>query len=113
MTWEFADRRLTLIAKGVASHMIALASIDGRHVGYGISTIEANGRGEIDSLFVDPAFRSQGIGAALMQVTLAWFAERAIADIAIEALACNAAAVRFYARYGFLPRSVVMKRPQE
>jgi diamine N-acetyltransferase len=113
MTREFADRRVALIAKGAAGHFIALASIGNQDVGYGISTIDNKGRGELDSLFVDPEFRNQGIGDALMKVTLAWFAERAIEDIAIEAIACNEGAVRFYARYGYQPRSIVMKRPQQ
>ena len=110
MTPEFADRRVALIAKGVAGHFICLASIDGRDIGYGISTVDAKGRGEIDSLFVHSQFRSRGVGDALMKVTLAWFAERAIEDVAIEALARNEGAIRFYARYGYEPRSIVMKR---
>ncbi|WP_254507437.1 GNAT family N-acetyltransferase [Anatilimnocola floriformis] len=111
LTWEFTDRRVALIAKGTHGHFIALASVDDRDVGYSICTIEANGRGEIDSLFVEAEFRKQGIGDALMQSSLAWFAERAVDDIAIEALACNEDAVRFYARFGFQPRSVTLKRP--
>ncbi|WP_425618678.1 GNAT family N-acetyltransferase [Anatilimnocola sp. NA78] len=111
MTWAFADRRRTLIAKGVAGHVIAVASINSQDVGYGISTVMAEGRAELDSLFVAPQFRSQGIGDALLQVTLGWFAERAIDDVAIELLACNKGALRFYARYGYQPRSIVMKRP--
>lgn len=111
MTREFSDRRLALIAKGTHGHLIVLASLDGRDVGYGISTIEANGRGELDSLFVAPQFRNQGVGDGLMKVTLQWFAGRGIEDVAIEALVCNEGAVRFYVRYGYQPRSVIMKRP--
>lgn len=113
LTWEFADRRRALIAKGAGGQFIVLTGIGGRDVGYGISTIDHQNRGEVDSLFVDPEFRSRGVGDALMKSTLAWFAARGIDDIAIEVLACNEGALRFYSRYGFAPRTVVMKRPHK
>lgn len=111
MTPEFGARQQALIAKGITGHFIAVASIGARDIGYAISTIDGKGRGELDSLFVDSEFRNQGVGDALMRITLAWFAERGIDNIAIELLACNEGALRFYARYGYEPRSIVMKRP--
>ena len=78
MTREFADRRVALMAKGVKGHLIALACIGEQEIGYGISTVDQAGRGEVDSLYVTAKFRSRGVGDALMKVTLAWFAERGV-----------------------------------
>lgn len=110
MTEHFHLRRQTLMAKGVAGGFLAVATPHGQDVGYAICTLMAIDRGELDSLFVVPSRRSQGIGHALMQASLEWFAQQNVDDIAIELLHCNDGARRFYARYGFEPRSLVMKR---
>ena len=55
-------------------------------------------RGEIEKLYVEPAFQNQGIGSALLEYALSTLGARWL-----WALEKNEGALRFYARHGFAP----------
>ncbi len=59
--------------------------------------IDVNGE-EIEKLYVEPAFQSRGIGAALLEHAVTRLGARWL-----WALEKNAGALRFYARHGFMP----------
>ena len=82
-------------------------------IGYCVCTITAARQGEIDSLFVTPAFRGAGVGRALMLRATRWLDERKADPVVVDVLADNADAVRFYERFGFASRTVTMRRRQE
>ncbi|HVO43677.1 MAG TPA: GNAT family N-acetyltransferase [Aggregatilineales bacterium] len=54
----------------------------------------------ISSVYVEPDFRRQGIGQALMQAALAWARQRGIEEIELDVLARNPAK-RLYEKLGF------------
>jgi diamine N-acetyltransferase len=102
----FDDRRTTLLAKATGGLLVVLATQDNQDIGYCVSTIGSNAQGEIDSFHVLSSHRSRGIGTALMSRTMEWFKSKSITDIAIDVLAGNDAAERFYTRHGFSPRTI-------
>ena len=60
--------------------------------------------GELDGLFVDPAFMRRGIGRALVEDALALGRERGCRRIEVTA---NPRAVEFYVKVGFIDDGVV------
>jgi putative acetyltransferase len=63
----------------------------------------------LESMYVLPARRREGVGAALVDGFRAWAAERGAARLTVTAYATNAEAIRFYEREGFAPRSVTLE----
>ncbi|MCC6166226.1 MAG: GNAT family N-acetyltransferase [Caldilineaceae bacterium] len=59
---------------------------------------------ELLAIMVDPAHRSQGIGAALLDALVAECRGRAIARLDVTVDAVNYGAQRFYERHGFQPQ---------
>jgi GNAT superfamily N-acetyltransferase len=68
-------------------------------------------RADLESIFVVPDRRRDGVGAALVAEFARWAQARGVAELSVTAYAANERAVGFYARHGFVPRSVVMARP--
>ena len=63
-----------------------------------IKGLAAVAGGEIEKLYVEPAFQNRGVGAALLE-----YAVNALGASWLWALEKNESALRFYARHGFLP----------
>lgn len=62
--------------------------------------------GHIGLAAVDPRFHGQGIGRAMIEAALRWFADQQITDISVVTQGRNVAAQRFYQSAGFLTRSI-------
>jgi ribosomal protein S18 acetylase RimI-like enzyme len=56
---------------------------------------------ELEGVFVDRAYRRQGIGSALVAACMAWAAHTGASTVRLEVRASNAAARALYQRYGF------------
>lgn len=78
-------------------------------VGYCIATIH-DCAGEIDSLFVDAAYRRKGYGRALMDLALKWMEDQRCKTIRVSIAEGNEEVLDFYRRFGFAERFVVMQR---
>jgi len=61
---------------------------------------------EIESVYVGACSRGGGVGSALVDGFLAWARKRMAGRVSVTAYASNGAALRFYGRRGFGPRSV-------
>jgi ribosomal protein S18 acetylase RimI-like enzyme len=68
-------------------------------------------RGIVHNVYVDPASRDEGVGSALLDAAEAELAERGADVVAIEALADNEAARRFYRERGYDPHRVTLAKP--
>lgn len=73
---------------------------DGRIIGYSVAT--ARGKdGHIVSVAVDPQYRRQGIGTALLSAVTRRLIEQGVEQIHLEVRKGNGAAIAFYERMGF------------
>jgi len=111
MTWQ--KRRCTLLKKTTGGEMhieIAVDETTGHNVGYIISSINSEKTGEIESLYVDKAYRHMGIGSRLTQNALAWMDQNGAAEKQVEVSVGNEPAWGFYGRFGFLPRKTLLKQ---
>ena len=106
---SFDERRAELVGKGRV--WVSIATWHGQDIGYCVSTIASDATGEVDSLYVIPSHRGSGVGHALMSVAMDWFATQSVRSIVVNVISGNDDAQRFYARYGFLQRSVRLLRP--
>ena len=64
--------------------------------------IKARHRGEIVQVFVDPAYKGQGIGKKLLQLSIdKAFANEETEQIVLSVASANENAIRLYQRFGF------------
>ena len=123
---SFKERRAELVGKRGILMLVSLATCHAQDIGYCVSTItSATGKsgatgtasaagdatGEVDSLYVIPSHRGSGVGHALMSTAMDWFGRQSVRAIVVNVISGNDDAQRFYARYGFLPRTVRLLRP--
>lgn len=119
--WEagaayFAGRLAAAAALTLIAEADAEADAVARPVGYltgylrqadGLRTVPI---AELESVFVDPAFRGQEVGARLVGAFVEWSRDRGARRVAVSAYAANDGAVRFYRRLGFAPLNVSLAR---
>lgn len=88
---------------------ITIAKSNGKYVGYCISTA-AEGKGEVESLHVDEAYRGSGIGKELVIRHLEWMNEKGCTTIGVTVSQENEATIGFYRRLGFYPNTIYMQQ---
>jgi GNAT superfamily N-acetyltransferase len=100
-----------------ADHQVAVGTIDGAVVGYGIVRRErlADGGllGVIDEIYVDPGARAVGVGEALMDHLLAWCTAEGCVGVDSLALPGDRATKNFFESFGLVARAIVVHRPLE
>lgn len=70
-------------------------------------------RGLVRDLYVVPDRRGEGVGTRLLDAAEAALRDRGVDVVALEALAANADAVRFYERRGYRPHRIEFEREVE
>jgi diamine N-acetyltransferase len=89
--------------------LIAYVTRDnGNNIGYCIATVDGL-NGEIDSLFVEMAYRGRGVGGELMSLALKWLEEQKCETVRVSIAEGNESAIDFYRRFGFAERLTVMQ----
>lgn len=83
------------------------AVVDGRPVGMASGTVETDGV-ELISMWVDPAARGAGVGAALIETVVRWAGPR---PTYLMVRAANAHAISAYERAGFVDQGVPVDHP--
>jgi len=108
----YGQRRDELLEKaGWGLIRVELARDDeGRPLGYCVSTIDSLMTGEVDSLYVTSMARGLGIGTRLMEGALAWMDAMGVNRKVLTAIVGNEEVHSFYARFGFLPKCVLLER---
>lgn len=82
---------------------LCVARDDSRIIGYCAGHIDYQGIGEIDSFYVVPEYRSQGIGHLIFERLHTELSARHPTKIHIAVIHGNERALQFYKRHGFLP----------
>jgi diamine N-acetyltransferase len=107
----FTERKKGLISGGKTLKIfIAQEKDPSRIVGYCIASISKESLGEVDSLYIDERFRRFGIGKEFMSRSLEWFNQNGIQDIKISVALGNEEALPFYEKFGFVPRTYILKK---
>ena len=105
--FTFEKRMKSLLCK--EHKTIYVAQDDkGKFIGYCIASID-RGKGEIDSIYIEPRYRKQGIGRSLIQNSLDWLRAKQCETIHIYVAEGNESALDFYKQFGFLKRFVVLQ----
>ena len=110
-SYSFEQRTANLLKKHEKSAVrIVIAQSSLQPVGYIICAIGKNRVGEIGSIYVDEAFRGQGVGENLMGQALAWLESQHSESKVIDVAVGNEDAYQFYAKFGFYPRVTTLKQ---
>ena len=108
VTW---DRDVGDVGEMARTGLALLAEDDDGEVGYALAKVEdgaETGDGRIcllDSIYVRPRARREGLAKALMAEVAAWGVERGAETMTLEVLTSNVEARAIYERLGFLEES--------
>ena len=109
MKFDIRKKRLLEKARQGALHLeLALDGNTRKVIGYCVSTVTGDKRGEIESILVEDSYRRQGVGDNLMKKSLAWMNNLSVDNKIIEVAVGNEEVLGFYARYGFYPRTLIL-----
>jgi len=110
--WTFEDR-MRILKEKLGAGLVKLDMLFDEetqaYAGYCLSLI-ADGKGSVESLFVENGYRLHGLGGLLMQNALEWFDENRISDIGIDVAYDNREALPFYQHCGFYVCAYCLKK---
>jgi ribosomal protein S18 acetylase RimI-like enzyme len=109
----FGDRKLHFQDIATAGNLcldLAADPATGTCVGYCVSSLSAEKTGEVESLFVEEAYRSAGVGTALVARGLAWMDSCGAVRKRVSVGNGNEAAWAFYRKFGFFPRMTILEQ---
>ena len=81
-------------------------------IAYCISTTEQENekQGEIDSIFIEEAYRKSGIGEILMKNACDWLDSKAVATKKIRVSGSNESVIEFYKKFNFHPLYFILQQ---
>lgn len=112
MTFTFEKRCEKFRSVPEEDLRIAIVQAEGVVAGYCIATIEKD-TGEIDSLFIEQAYRGCGFGRTLVKDCILWFGQRTCERIVVTVADGNDAAFGFYEKCGFFPLLTYLQMKKE
>jgi ribosomal protein S18 acetylase RimI-like enzyme len=77
--------------------------LDGKMIGYSLSSVNKRAEGELDSLFVDREFRRMGIGTNLAKRSFAWMDKEGALTKSLSVIYGNEEVLPFYRKFKFYP----------
>ena len=86
-----------------------VVSESGQRVGYCLSSVDGDGVGELQSLFLEEEYRGRGIGARLTGESLAWMKSRNCRVMQVVVAGGHESVLPFYERFGFFVRRTVLE----
>jgi GNAT superfamily N-acetyltransferase len=92
---------------------LGLDTETGRYIGYCVSSLTPDRNGEIESLFVETAYRSQGIGTALVTRALGWMDRCGAVRKRVAVGDGNESSFAFYEKFGFFLRMTVLEQKKQ
>ncbi len=110
------------IRESIVRHIVSNTLLVARQddiVGFVMFTVESGGydqrvtRGVVENLYVEPALRNEGVGKALLERAETRLAELGADRVALEVMADNENAQRFYHEQGYDPHRVELEKPVE
>jgi ribosomal protein S18 acetylase RimI-like enzyme len=107
------------IGHAIVSDNVRVAREDGEIVGFVMFDVELGSlattrqRGLVHNIYVVPERRGEGIGSELLAAAERELSGRGADTVALEVMAGNDAARRFYRRHGYDQHRVAMEKPVE
>lgn len=98
--YTFRDRKQSLLEK--EKIFVVIARSNGEKIGYCTASV-SGGVGEIDSIYIKPYFRRNGIGGALIKKSLDWILSNQAKKVVVQFIAGNDEVLGFYSKFGFKP----------
>ena len=102
-------------AVGAEDHEVAVGTLAGTVVGYGLVRTERLGDGSllgiVDDIYVDPGARAVGIGEALMNHLLEWCRAQGCFGVDSLALPGDRHTKNFFESFGLVARAIIVHRP--
>lgn len=83
------------------------------YVGYIICSVNEHQVGEVDSIYIEPEYRQDGIGHELMTRGLTWLDSRQVERMIIGVGEGNEDVLSFYKKYGFYPFVTLLERKKK
>jgi diamine N-acetyltransferase len=111
--WSFDDRKVyfeKIAAAGTLRIDLAFDTNKQRYAGYCVSSISRHRHGEIESIFIDEAYRSQGLGTELLSRSLSWMDTLVVVRKRVAVADGNEDVWGFYQRFGFYPRMMMLEQ---
>jgi diamine N-acetyltransferase len=108
---NFAKRKKNLLGRSIDKKFkidLVTDTDTFEDAGYCISSVNHDGEGEIDSLFIKQSYRKCGIGDILMKRALEWLDSYNAGPIKIQVAAGNEEVFEFYAKYNFYPKYTML-----
>ena len=101
---------------GTRSSIALVVEANGRLIGFLLGSSSQEARrvkalyGQLDSMFLESAWRGQGIGRQLVEEFLLWCKRRRVRSIAVIAATQNKDALGLYRHFGFEPSYTALER---
>lgn len=80
------------------------------YVGYCVSTINSGLVGEVSSLYIEPEYRTYGIGDELIKRAIKWLDDNKVNKKIIGVAVGNEDVLKFYERLGFRSRTIILEQ---
>lgn len=95
-----------------------MAEVDGRVVGFTNGELaryppclEKRDYGYLDNMAIEPEHRRAGLGFALMERALSWFADQGVPTVETRVHLANPVVQGFWKKAGFEPYMLMLRRP--
>jgi diamine N-acetyltransferase len=112
----FEKRKTVLLKKAAGGELhveLAVDEVTGQSAGYLVCSLGGDATGEIESIYVEEAYRGRGVGDGLMKNALAWMEQKGAVEKVVEVSVGNEYAWGFYGRFGFLPRKTLLQQAKK
>ena len=109
----FGERKEDLLKKsenGILRIDTAYDKTTEQFIGYCISSISNEQIGEVDSIYLEEKYRSEGLGDTLMKRSLNWMDQNGVKTKKIMVAAGNENTLAFYSRYNFFPKHIILEQ---
>jgi len=107
------------VLRHIVADELTVATEDGSLLGFVMYTVETGEyeqdttRGLVRNIYVVPEHRDRGVGTALLEAAESTLNDRGADRIALEVMAENEPARRFYRRHGYTPHRIALENPTE
>jgi len=102
------ERRISLLRDRPRLQVELMRDEEGQAVAYAFGSVDPHGRGELESIYVSPAQRGQGLGSELARRVLAWLRDCGAHPIRVTVAVGNERALPFYRELGFRTRATTL-----